>query len=187
MCTRMCQMRRASPLFDRLAPVHGSRNPRKLFFLLFVGTARCASSLRHFLRRPGLECRRGSELACHARNKKGVQLQIAGRPMIPFNCPSLVPFCLQPPLPLRRLRVHVLIHFMTKIVHRVAVTLPCGDRRRSLSPKVLTFTLFQSTPPRGGATLGRSSVWLLTVVSIHAPAWGATFWPKRMTEMLCVQ
>ena len=59
-----------------------------------------------------------------------------------------------------------------------------GDRIRRSCP--LAMPMFQSTPPRGGR---RHPLFLIPQkdrVSIHAPAWGATIFPRANEQLLCV-
>ena len=43
--------------------------------------------------------------------------------------------------------------------------------------------LFQSTHPRGVRLAGSKAQTLLVEVSIHAPAWGATYWAARLAKV----
>ncbi len=67
-----------------------------------------------------------------------------------------------------------LIVYLAHICRLFQSTPPRGGRRQPRRGQ-RWMKKFQSTPPRGGRPLGTDDLNLRTHVSIHAPAWGATY------------
>ena len=64
-------------------------------------------------------------------------------------------------------------------------TLPRGERPMA-STIWLNASVFQSTLPRGERPGNFGSVWPLCWISIHAPAWGATFRSGVLLKIRCI-
>ena len=62
-------------------------------------------------------------------------------------------------------------------------TLPHGERRSGLFGFAV-FSEFQSTLPHGERPAHDITAADSDVISIHAPAWGATCWPMTLTNWL---
>ena len=65
-------------------------------------------------------------------------------------------------------------------------TLPHGERRSIIDTQIKVL-LFQSTPPHGERRPLRLSDYMVRPISIHAPAWGATFLPEFKIVMATFQ